>query len=59
VDATAIAPYRYLELLISGMAGYLIFNEFPEKSTLHGALIIIPTTLFIIYSEKKNMTKDE
>lgn len=59
VDATAIAPYRYLELLISAVAGYLIFNEIPENSTLYGALIIIPTTLFIIYSEKQNMTKNE
>lgn len=54
VDATATAPYRYLELVISAIAAYCIFNEFPDKSTLHGAVIIIPATLFIIYSEKKS-----
>ncbi|ACR47346.1 hypothetical protein RPR_02630 [Rickettsia peacockii str. Rustic] len=57
VDATATAPYRYLELVISVIAAYFIFNEFPDKSTLHGAVIIIPTTLFIIYSEKKAMNR--
>ncbi|XVN40524.1 MAG: DMT family transporter [Rickettsia endosymbiont of Argas persicus] len=56
VDATATAPYRYLELVISAIAAYFIFNEFPEKSTLQGAIIIIPATLFIIYSEKKAMS---
>ncbi|ABV73027.1 S-adenosylmethionine transporter [Rickettsia canadensis str. McKiel] len=57
VDATATAPYRYLELVISAIAAYLIFNEFPDKSTLYGAVIIIPATLFIIYSEKKAMSR--
>ncbi|MFY9589257.1 DMT family transporter [Rickettsia endosymbiont of Halotydeus destructor] len=56
VDATATAPYRYLELIISALAAYIVFNEFPDKTTLHGALIIIPATLFIIYSEKQGMS---
>ncbi len=53
LDATAVAPYRYLELLFSSLAGYIIFNEVPTKSTLYGAAIIIPATLFIVYSENK------
>ncbi|AFC70572.1 DMT family transporter [Rickettsia australis] len=57
VDATATAPYRYLELVISAIAAYFIFNEFPDKNTLHGAVIIIPATLFIIYSEKEAMSR--
>ena len=57
VDATATAPYRYLELVISAIAAYFIFNEFPDKSTLYGAVVIIPATLFIIYSEKKVMSR--
>ncbi len=57
-DATALAPYRYLELIVSALSAYFIFNEVPEQSTLYGALIIIPSTLFIIYSEKKAISKD-
>lgn len=52
-DATAIAPYRYLELIISACIGYLVFGDIPHETTWYGAAIIIPSTLFIIYSENK------
>lgn len=55
-DATALAPYRYFELIISGIMSYIVFNELPNETTILGAIIIIPSTLFIIYSEKKNYT---
>ncbi len=55
VDATAVAPYRYLELLISATVGYIIFGDIPGLSTWYGALIVIPSTLFIVYSENKNV----
>lgn len=53
LDATAIAPYRYLELIISACAAYFVFGELPTINTIYGALIIVPSTLFIIYSERK------
>jgi S-adenosylmethionine uptake transporter len=57
IDATAVAPYRYLELLISSTAAYFIFSEIPDDATIYGAVIIIPATLFIIYSETKIKSK--
>ena len=54
LDATAIAPYRYLELLMSATFGYIIFGDIPSASTWYGAAILIPSTLFIVYSENKN-----
>jgi len=56
-DATALAPYRYFELIVSAIIAYIVFNEIPTDETLWGALIIIPSTLFIIYSEKKELSK--
>jgi S-adenosylmethionine uptake transporter len=53
VDATAIAPYRYLELLISSITSYLVFGDLPPETTWYGALILIPSTMFIVYSENK------
>ncbi len=53
VEASAVAPYRYIELLISASLGYIIFNETPTMSTIIGALIIMPCTLFVIYNEIK------
>jgi S-adenosylmethionine uptake transporter len=54
VDATATAPYRYLEFGLSALAGYLIFNELPDKNIWIGAIIVIPSTLFVVFSESKN-----
>ncbi|PCJ29723.1 MAG: EamA family transporter [Rickettsiales bacterium] len=56
-DATALAPYRYIELLISATIAYIVFTEIPAESTVWGALIVIPSTLFIIYSEKQELSK--
>ena len=54
-DVTALAPYRYFELVVSAIIAYIVFNEIPTEATIWGALIIIPSTLFIIYSEKKEL----
>lgn len=59
VDATAVAPYRYLELVISVIFGYILFGEIPDSSTWYGAAILIPSTLFIIYSENAAIKKTE
>jgi len=49
VDASAVAPYRYIELLFSSSLGYLFFNEILDSSILSGAVVIIIATLLIIY----------
>lgn len=58
-DATAVAPYRYLELIISAVSAYVVFGEIPTDSTFYGALIVIPSTLFIIYSEKREINRQK
>jgi S-adenosylmethionine uptake transporter len=58
-DATAVMPYRYLELIMSAGIAYIVFSEIPSISTIYGALIIIPSTLFIIYSEKKEFNRQD
>ena len=57
VDATSVAPYRYLELLLSSLASYFLFGDIPDFSTWYGAGLIIPATLFIAYSEVKKTSK--
>jgi S-adenosylmethionine uptake transporter len=58
VDATATAPYRYLEFCLSALAGYLIFNEIPDKNIVLGAIIVIPSTLFVVFAESRNNKKN-
>ncbi len=53
LDASAVAPYRYLELFISAFVGYYLFNETPGTEIIYGACIVVPCTLFVVYSEKK------
>lgn len=52
-EASAVAPFRYIELLLSAGLGIVVFNEIPTLALCLGALIIIPCTLFLVYSETK------
>ena len=49
VDASAVAPYRYIELLFSSALGYIFFKEVPDSHIISGAVVIIIATLFILY----------
>lgn len=50
-DISALAPYRYLELIFATAFGYLLFNEIPKVNTFVGASIIVFATLAISYYE--------
>ncbi len=51
---SSLAPFRYLELLISMGVGYLFFQELPDRNSYLGAAIIIPCTLFIVYYQSRS-----
>ncbi len=50
-DISAISPYKYIELIFSVIAGYLVFGEVIKTSTLLGAALIIPSALLIAYHQ--------
>jgi len=50
-EISSIAPYKYIELIISIVVSYLLFNEIIKISTLVGACLIIPSALLIAYYE--------
>jgi len=62
-EVSALQPFRYVELILSGIFGLIIFHELPSLSTVLGAAIIIPSTLYIaIYEtreQKKKMAREE
>jgi len=59
VDASILAPFRYVELMFSALLGFLVFAEIPAASTVIGAIVIIPSTLYVVYFEaKKKGRKD-
>lgn len=52
--ASSLAPFRYLELIISMLVGYVAFHEWPTFYSYLGAAIIIPCTLFIGYYQTRS-----
>jgi S-adenosylmethionine uptake transporter len=50
-EVSALQPFKYVELVLSGIFGFVIFQEFPTISTILGAIIIIPSTLYITLYE--------
>ena len=53
VDASALAPFRYTELMWSAAVGFLVFGEIPAATTLIGAAVIIPSTLYVVWAENR------
>ena len=49
VEASFVAPYRYLEFIFSAVMGYVFFTEIPDKATLYGAIVIVISTLVVVY----------
>ena len=48
---TALAPYRYLEFLISALFSFLFFSEMPQLKTLLSVLILVPSTLYVTLTD--------
>jgi drug/metabolite transporter (DMT)-like permease len=46
-----LAPFEYTALIGGAIAGYLIWDEVPDRWVVAGALIIIASGLFVVYRE--------
>lgn len=50
-EASILAPFAYLRLVLIGLGGYLLFAEIPDRYALAGAVIIIGAALYIAHRE--------
>jgi S-adenosylmethionine uptake transporter len=50
-DLSALAPYRYVEFLFSAFFAFVFFAEIPGINALIGAIILVPSTLYLAYTE--------
>ncbi|AIL64694.1 putative permease, DMT superfamily [Rickettsiales bacterium Ac37b] len=59
-EASALSPFRYLELFFTAVLGYIFFSDIPNMYHVIGAAIIIPSTLILVYYEsiKKDRLKN-
>jgi len=46
-----LAPFEYAALIGGAIAGYLIWDEVPDRWVLLGASVIIASGLYVVYRE--------
>ncbi|MDR2432214.1 MAG: DMT family transporter [Puniceicoccales bacterium] len=54
VNVSIVAPLRDLELILAIGVGFFRFHEVPSKNTIWGSLVIITSTLDIVYAGVKD-----
>jgi len=50
-EASFVAPFDYLKLILAGLIGFLVFDELPGPWTLLGAAVIVCAALYIARRE--------
>ncbi len=50
-EATFVAPFDYIKLLLAGLIGYALFGEVPDGWTWVGAAVIVGATIYIARRE--------
>lgn len=55
-DATALAPFQYLEIVTATALGFLVFGDFPDTLTWVGVAIILSSGIYIFHREGQSTT---
>lgn len=50
--ASRISPFLYVQLLTMTLAGYLVFGDTPDATTLLGAAIVIGSGIYLVHRER-------
>jgi len=50
---SALAPYPYMQMVWMIFFGYVVFDQFPNRWTLSGAMIIVASGLYIVHREHR------
>jgi drug/metabolite transporter (DMT)-like permease len=52
-DMSVVAPFEYTSLIFSIAIGYFVFADPPTWHVLVGGLIVVGSSLFVIYRERQ------
>lgn len=52
VSPATLAPLEYVAIVLGAIAGYVIWDEIPDRWVVLGALIIIASSVFVVYREQ-------
>ncbi len=53
VEAGALAPFQYLEIVGATALGYFVFGDFPDALTWAGTGLILAAGLYVFYRERQ------
>jgi len=53
VEAGALAPFQYLEIVGATTLGYFVFGDFPDALTWAGTALILSAGLYVFYRERQ------
>jgi drug/metabolite transporter (DMT)-like permease len=53
----ALAPLEYVALVGGAFAGYLIWGEVPDRWVIAGAIVIVASSLFVVYRSEAHKKK--
>ena len=53
VEAGALAPFQYLEIVGATTLGYFVFGDFPDALTWLGTALILSAGLYVFYRERQ------
>ncbi|MEM7798822.1 MAG: DMT family transporter [Chloroflexota bacterium] len=56
-EASFSAPFRYSVLVMAIIIGIIVFNDYPDRYTLLGAVIIAAAGIYSLYRERVNRSK--
>ena len=52
-DATTLAPFMYVQLLVATFYGWFIYDNLPDGFTLLGMLVILSSGLYVLNEGRK------
>lgn len=50
-DASILAPFQYVELIVAAILGWYLFNDIPTVTTVIGTLILVASGMYIFKRE--------
>lgn len=53
VEASAMAPLPYLEIVMAAALGYLVFGDLPDAFTWAGCALVVGAGLFVVLRERR------
>jgi len=53
IEAGAVAPFQYLEIISATLLGWLVFGDFPDGMTWAGTTLIVAAGIYVFHRERR------